>query len=65
MDPTATLRELLDALRTHDRQTTFDRLEAMLDWLSRGGAFPDILGAALDGVNYEEIADALLEDLEP
>lgn len=155
MDPTVTLRELLDALRTRDRQAAFDRLEALLDWLSRGGAFPsvpappadvshqgwtnhatwavhlwlsndqgtwefcrdmareavedaddcdqvrdgiwtreqarrfiladrvkdylaesnplidhpspfaDILGAALDDVNYDELADAFLEDLEP
>lgn len=42
MDPTAALTELLDALRDHDRQTTFDRLEALLDWLSKGGAFPDV-----------------------
>lgn len=42
MDPTATLRELLDALRNHDRPTTFDRLESLLDLLSRGGTFPDV-----------------------
>ena len=27
--------------------------------------FADILGAALDDVNYDELADAFLEDLEP
>ena len=42
MDPTAALRELLEALRNHDRDTAFDRLNALLDWLSKGGAFPTV-----------------------
>ncbi len=33
MDPTAALVDLLDALRRRDRETAFDRLEALLDWL--------------------------------
>lgn len=48
MDPTAALTELLDALRTQDRETAFDRLEALLDWLSRGGAFPIVPDAPTD-----------------
>ena len=36
MDPTAALVDLLDALRRHDREVAYDRLEALLDWLSRG-----------------------------
>lgn len=42
MDPTAALADLLDALRRHDREAAFDRLEALLDWLSKGGAFPAV-----------------------
>jgi len=42
MDPTAALRDLLDAFRNHDRETAFDRLEALLDGLSKGGAFPTV-----------------------
>ena len=42
MDPTAALNELLDALRIADRETAFDRLEALLDWLSKGGSFPQV-----------------------
>lgn len=42
MDPTAALSELLDALRIADRETAFDRLEALLDWLSKGGSFPHV-----------------------
>lgn len=45
MDPTAALNELLEALRGHDREATFDRLEALLDWLSKGGAFPAVPAA--------------------
>ncbi len=48
MDPTAALTELLDALRTQDRETAFARLEALLDWLSRGGAFPTVPDAPTD-----------------
>jgi hypothetical protein len=40
MDPTAALTELLDALRNSDRETAFERLEALYDWLSKGGALP-------------------------
>ena len=36
MDPTVTLRELLDALRDHDRGTAIDRLGALSGWLGRG-----------------------------
>jgi len=32
----------LDAFRNHDRETAFDRLEALLDWLSKGGALPTV-----------------------
>lgn len=42
MDPTATLTELLDALRVQDREAAYDRLESLLDWLSKGGAFPTV-----------------------
>ena len=42
MDPTTTLNELLDALRGRDREAAYERLEALLDWLSRGGAFPNV-----------------------
>lgn len=42
MDPTATLSELLDALRGRDREAAYDRLEGLLDWLSKGGAFPAV-----------------------
>ena len=41
-DPTATLRELLAAFRSHDREAAFDRLEGLLDGLSTGGAFPEV-----------------------
>ena len=48
MDPTAALVDLLDALRRRDRETAYDRLEALLDWLSKGGAFPTVPGLADD-----------------
>lgn len=48
MDPTAALTDLLDALRRRDRDTAFDRLEALLDWLSQGGAFPRVPALAGD-----------------
>jgi hypothetical protein len=40
MDPTATLNELLDALRNHDRESAIDCLRSVRDWLSKDGAFP-------------------------
>ncbi len=58
MDPTAALRELLDALRTQDRDAAFGGLETLLDWLSKGGAFPRVPGPPADAshqgwANYE------------
>ena len=42
MDPTAALRDLLDALRNRDRETTVDRPETLLDWWRKGGAIPTV-----------------------
>ena len=39
---TAALTEFLDALRTRDRETAFDRLEGLRDWLNKGGAIPHV-----------------------
>ena len=54
MDPTAALVDLLDALRHRDREAAFDRLEALLDWLSKGGAFPRVPALGGDSVPEEE-----------
>jgi hypothetical protein len=54
MDPTAALADLLDALRSRNRESAYDRLEALLDWLSKGGAFPRVPPLAGDSAPEEE-----------
>lgn len=52
MDPTAALIDLLDALSRRDREAAYDRLEALLDWLSKGGVFPRV-PALVDDLSHE------------
>lgn len=40
MDPTACLRELLDALADEDRDTAVERAEDLRNWLNGGGFLP-------------------------
>lgn len=41
MDPDATLTALCEALRDRNRERCWEALEALNDWLAKGGAFPD------------------------
>jgi hypothetical protein len=40
MDPDATLAALLDAFRDGDYPAAWDAIEALNDWLAKGGAMP-------------------------
>lgn len=42
MDPNQTLADLLDACEKGNREQAFASLEALLDWLSKGGCFPEV-----------------------
>lgn len=40
MDPDACLAALLDAFRDGDREAAWDHIEALYDWLAKGGFMP-------------------------
>jgi hypothetical protein len=42
MDPTATLRRFLEAVRVGDRVEAFHALQDLAGWLAKGGFLPDI-----------------------
>lgn len=42
MDPNATLQSALDALADDDRETAAELLEALAEWLARGGFSPRV-----------------------
>jgi hypothetical protein len=49
MDPQAALYDLLDAINNGDREMVDEYLEALRDWVSKGGILPQVF--PIQGVN--------------
>lgn len=45
MDPNETLRRLAAALRNADRDEAHELVDALVDWIDRGGFVPEALEA--------------------
>ncbi len=50
MDPQAALYDALDALRDGDRDSSVDCLEALAEWIKKGGFLPQVHERQLGGV---------------
>ncbi len=43
MDPTANIRDFLEACVDNDRDTALERLEDLQNWIKKGGFLPQVL----------------------
>jgi hypothetical protein len=61
MDPDVALTDLLEAIRDKDREKSWGALEALNDWLAKGGAFPSKVRAVpMSDVDLVSILVALM-----
>lgn len=50
MDPQAALHQLLEAIHDQDRDRAIDHLEALTQWITRGGFLPTVHAVQPNGL---------------